>query len=743
MWAALGGILTGKGTAADEEGDHSSNMGSSQGDVEIVKVQGGRPKRAHKAVERFDQQRYDSKKKASGKSVAQGRGYKGLRVTVGGEQVVPEEDKPARKKARRTKAESPKSPPTNGADATSSTWQCHKCNNENPIEKPKRCGACRAWRGGKRESCSNKKKKDEPGIPAEANGKSGRRKKSPRAVAVMDIEEKNSEDVMSLDEDVPDASSEAEAKDMDVDVAEPAECEPVVFSEDTLPPALYGPHQRVYAKDDATGLLYPALVRKVIWGPKSNQVSLGFASSALQGDADQGNNAGEDDEEDEDEDSRRWNPKRNCWHYFVHYMGWAVIWDRWVEEPFLYEDSESTSILAKTLMTEYKKVKPKRKGQKMSIQQVNKWMKQMVEIEDRHTRVMNGEIIEEDEGDDAGVDEAANEDLEGGDTKAATAEDESSEEVEEEAPKPKPVKGLNQETLQKMVQLREEGLQLKRKKTVSDKLTLPFNLKKVLVDEWEVINKCDMVHNLPSKVTVRDALNQYLESKLEPLRKQQQEEQEGSEEGKPAATEEAEEKSQTTNPELGKEWVEMVEGIALFFDQALPAHLLYDEERSQYRSLRKQILAQRRNSAASAVPVPSVDTAVDDEDKSGESNADGSNLQQKQPAPADDGTTTSEAVSETTAESPGKAKSPPLNLLPDRTSEIYGCEHLLRLFVRLPSILAESPDLEEMESRRISSKLGDLVRYLQKNQSQIFQSSFGRPVVAATGRRAKKEVGGK
>ena len=146
MWAALG-RLTGKGTAADDEGDHSSNMGSSQSDVEIVKVQGGRPKRAHKAVERFDQQRYDSKKKASGKPVAQGHGCK-LRITVGGEPVLPEEDdgsKPARKKARRTKAESPKSPPTNGADATSSsTWQCHKCNNENPIEKPKRCGVCRA-----------------------------------------------------------------------------------------------------------------------------------------------------------------------------------------------------------------------------------------------------------------------------------------------------------------------------------------------------------------------------------------------------------------------------------------------------------------------------------------------------------------------------------------------------------------------------------------------------------------------
>jgi len=49
---------------------------------------------------------------------------------------------------------------------------------------------------------------------------------------------------------------------------------------------------------------------------------------------------------------------------------------------------------------------------------------------------------------------------------------------------------------------------------------------------------------------------------------------------------------------LGKEWIDMVEGIALFFDQALPVNLLFAQERGQYGSLRRQILAQRRNSAA-------------------------------------------------------------------------------------------------------------------------------------------------
>ena len=64
-------------------------------------------------------------------------------------------------------------------------------------------------------------------------------------------------------------------------------CQPckdiLVFSEDSLPESRYKVAQRIYAKDDATGLLYPAFVRKVMWGPKSNQITLGFCSSLVDG----------------------------------------------------------------------------------------------------------------------------------------------------------------------------------------------------------------------------------------------------------------------------------------------------------------------------------------------------------------------------------------------------------------------------------------------------------------------------
>ena len=165
-------------------------------------------------------------------------------------------------------------------------------------------------------------------------------------------------------------------------------------------------------------------------------------------------------------------------------------------------------------------------------------------------------------------------------------------------------------------------------------------------------------------------------------------------------------------------------GIALFFDQALPVHLLFEEERGQYNSLRRQILAQRRNSAASASSSTGggSDTATAMVTSEGETKSE----ENSSPAPNYTGrdltTTAPDAVTSPLDNS--SAKSPPTNFLPERMSEIYGCEHLLRLFTRLPSVVTEST----LDSQRhIFSKLGDLVRYLQKNQA-VFHGSYRKPL---------------
>ena len=55
-------------------------------------------------------------------------------------------------------------------------------------------------------------------------------------------------------------------------------------------------------------------------------------------------------------------------------------------------------------------------------------------------------------------------------------------------------------------------------------------------------------------------------------------------------------------------------------------------------------------------------------------------------------------------------------------SEIFGCEHLLRLFVRLPPLLADS--IPEDEARPIIAKVNDFIRFIYKNQTTLLSQSY-------------------
>ncbi|KAI4315010.1 hypothetical protein L6164_027862 [Bauhinia variegata] len=56
-------------------------------------------------------------------------------------------------------------------------------------------------------------------------------------------------------------------------------------------------------------------------------------------------------------------------------------------------------------------------------------------------------------------------------------------------------------------------------------------------------------------------------------------------------------------------------------------------------------------------------------------------------------------------------------------STIYGAEHLLRLFVRLPELLAYV-NIEEETLNRLQQRLLDFIKFLQKNQSTFFLSAY-------------------
>ena len=91
------------------------------------------------------------------------------------------------------------------------------------------------------------------------------------------------------------------------------------FADHAIPAARFTAYQRAYAKDDVTGLLYPAVVRKSIWGPADTS-SAAFCSSLVP--ANKANNDADreqqqpDEKDDDDDDSEGW-----CHHHFVHYMG--------------------------------------------------------------------------------------------------------------------------------------------------------------------------------------------------------------------------------------------------------------------------------------------------------------------------------------------------------------------------------------------------------------------------------------
>ncbi|XP_026655980.1 protein MRG1-like isoform X5 [Phoenix dactylifera] len=56
-------------------------------------------------------------------------------------------------------------------------------------------------------------------------------------------------------------------------------------------------------------------------------------------------------------------------------------------------------------------------------------------------------------------------------------------------------------------------------------------------------------------------------------------------------------------------------------------------------------------------------------------------------------------------------------------STIYGAEHLLRLFVKLPELLAYV-NMEDESLAKLQQKLVDFLKFLQKNQSSFFLSAY-------------------
>ncbi|XP_073288912.1 protein MRG1-like isoform X2 [Primulina huaijiensis] len=71
-------------------------------------------------------------------------------------------------------------------------------------------------------------------------------------------------------------------------------------------------------------------------------------------------------------------------------------------------------------------------------------------------------------------------------------------------------------------------------------------------------------------------------------------------------------------------------------------------------------------------------------------------------------------------------------------SSIYGVEHLLRLFVKLPELLAHV-SIEEETLIRLQQKLLEFLKFLQKNESMLFLGTYDGPKVTEGGSKRKDD----
>ena len=425
----------------------------------------------------------------------------------------------------------------------------------------------------------------------------------------------------------------------------------VVSSSEDTPPPKFAQCDRVLARDE-DGLLYQAFVRRSLWGIQQHkQIQVAMVTSQ---------------QEMQDMMNQEMLP---TWHYFVHFLNWKVNWDRWISEDDLMELNEENLQLAKKVNDEHRKLqkefKKKRKGGGIDGGAFLKaWKKRL----------------------DALM----------GDTNKS---------------KKPSKKKVSKAVLEKEYQLRTDQGLSHRKPAEAQQISLGFGLKKILVEEWELIHQFEMVPSmLPAKITIRQALDRYLESKgvvvnaeqpteTQPSPEKDKEEEDAKDDTmKENQREEAQfqeqssvelRKAEVTSAEdvssnppnatttsnattlivdeetalRNKEWTDMADGLALFFDQSLDLRLLYPSEKTQLAVLEDE----------------SEDDVV-------------------------------------------------------RKSELYGCEHLLRLFCRLPSILVDAyqrndddidnDDDDDDTLRTILAKLNDFARFLQKNQSIIFCQSY-------------------
>lgn len=217
------------------------------------------------------------------------------------------------------------------------------------------------------------------------------------------------------------------------------------------------------------------------------------------------------------------------------------------------------------------------------------------------------------------------------------------------------------------------------------KIQIPDSLKVQLVDDWENVTKLNKLVPLPKKPNVREVLKLYREYVVTRRK-----------EGKSAGS------SGSTNTAPIAVVDEVLKGLEVYFDKSLGNNLLYRYERQQFLQVKKGVspsaaggVTQNATAAAAAAAVTTASSGVE---------------------AGRDGTPTRKSKKDTSnaATDLEEDKQP---------SEIYGAEHLLRLFVNLPSIIAHTTmDVESVSILR--EHLDDFLQFMVKEKQKLFAKAY-------------------
>ena len=526
----------------------------------------------------------------------------------------------------------------------------------------------------------------------------GKKKKSPRkkkrqvkkkkALEVHDDEEE--------EEEVDDSSKDDGNEDDEVQNNDP----------------LYEVGQKVLARDQ-DGILYQAMIRRRLWGQHQHrQIQVGMVNSHEE------MQAMMEDEEPE------------TWHYFVHYFQWNVNWDRWVSQEDIVPITDDNLELSQIILREHKLLMKEFKQHTRHVDGgafLTVWQEKLKKLLLAREEEKNPNKKKK---------------------KPAT-----SNQAKKAALKKK------QALLAKQAEFQDQSLWV-RPSSQAQQLVLNYQLKKILVEEWELISQFQMVHALPASkpYTIDYVLRLYLKE-MKGIEMEDKDDHVDEGEVEQASNDKNDDSAASTLQATGTTSTAVAETVAE--EGQVPVESSNDGPATV--DVAGLVTTKEGNDRAPASSI-SADPEKTKEDEGFAHSATSDNSSADEPM--GDSMTNNEDESKDDDTQDWLDMVNGINMLFDEAlpfrllypteraqlqvlekaypdtpkSKLYGCEFLLRLFCQLPALLADTyktknsgdddnyNDGNDAEIiKPILAKVYDFLRFLQTNQSTLFGLDYRKP----------------